>query len=79
VTFPVDGQKRQPEATKELARDMIDVHGAEAADVARANARAAACSGRPDEARTWIRVIDLIQRRMREDAAGTVASVDPAV
>jgi hypothetical protein len=78
VTFPVDGQKRRPEATEELVRDMIDVHGADAAQAARANARAAACSGRPDEARTWIRVIDLIQRRAREDAARTAASVGPA-
>ncbi|HEX4193334.1 MAG TPA: hypothetical protein VHY80_09560 [Stellaceae bacterium] len=56
---------------------MIDVHGADAAGVARANARTAASSGRPDEARTWIRVIDLIQRRAR-DEAGTAAAVDPA-
>jgi hypothetical protein len=54
---------------------MIDVHGVDAAGVARANARTAACSGRPDEARTWIRVIDLIQRRAREDAARTAAAV----
>lgn len=74
MTFPFDGQPRQPEATEELARDMIDVHGADAAGVARANARTAASSGRPDEARTWIRVIDLIQRRAR-DEAGTAAAV----
>ena len=78
MTFPVGGPPRQPEATEQLARDMIDVHGADAAQAARANARAAACSGRPDEARSWIRVIDLIQRRIR-DAAGTAASVDPVV
>ena len=32
-----------------LARDMIDVHGQEAATVARANARAAALAGRSRE------------------------------
>jgi hypothetical protein len=77
MTVPFDGTPRPPDATDELARDMIDVHGAEAAGVARENARAAACSGRPHEARTWIRVIDLIQRRARQDDAA-VASVDPA-
>jgi hypothetical protein len=77
MTLPFDGTRRQPDATDELARDMIDVHGADAAGVARENAREAACSGRPNEARTWIRVVDLIQRRARRDDAA-VASVDPA-
>lgn len=77
MTLPFDETRRQPDATDELARDMIDVHGADAAGVARENARAAACSGRPNEARTWIRVVDLIQRRARRDDAA-VASVDPA-
>ena len=77
MTLPSGEAPRQPEATEKLARDMIDVHGAEAAGVARENARAAACSGRPDEARTWIRVIDLIQRRAREDDAVSGSTVGP--
>jgi hypothetical protein len=46
-----------------LARDMIDVHGAKAAVVARGNARTAALAGQTLQARSWIRVLGLIQRR----------------
>jgi hypothetical protein len=46
-----------------LARDMIEVHGAEAATVARNNARAAALGGQRLRAKFWIRVLGLIQRR----------------
>ena len=46
-----------------LARDMIDVHGAEAAVVARDNARTAALAGQTPQARSWIRVLGLIQQR----------------
>ena len=46
-----------------LARDMIDVHGREAATVARGNARAAAVSGQAIQARSWIRVLGIIQRQ----------------
>jgi hypothetical protein len=46
-----------------LARDMIDVHGAEAATVARNNARAAALGGQRLRAKFWIRVLGLIQRQ----------------
>jgi len=46
-----------------LARDMIEVHGAEAATVARANARAAALGGQTLRAKFWIRVLGLIQKR----------------
>jgi hypothetical protein len=45
-----------------LARDMIEVHGAEAAIVARGNARTAALAGQKSRARSWIRVLDIIQR-----------------
>ncbi|HXC29336.1 MAG TPA: hypothetical protein VNV38_15370 [Stellaceae bacterium] len=48
---------------KSLARDMIDVHGAEAAVVARDNARTAALAGQTPQARSWIRVLGLIQQR----------------
>ena len=48
-----------------LARDMIEVHGAEAAAVARGNARQAALAGQPVQARSWIRVVSIIQRQRR--------------
>ena len=46
-----------------LARDIIDVHGAEAATVARNNASAAALGGQRLRAKLWIRVLGLIQRQ----------------
>jgi len=46
-----------------LASDMIDVHGEEAAIVARGNARTAALAGQKPQARYWIRILGLIQRR----------------
>ena len=46
-----------------LARDMIEVHGAEAVVVARDNARTAALAGQRPQARHWIRVLGIIQRR----------------
>ena len=47
---------------KLLARNMVDVHGAEAATIVRANARGAAVAGQPVQAKAWIRVLDIIQR-----------------
>jgi hypothetical protein len=46
-----------------LARDMIAVHGTEAAVVARQNARSAALAGQPTQAKSWIRVLGNIQRQ----------------
>jgi hypothetical protein len=46
-----------------LARNIVDVHGAEAATIVRANARAAAVAGQPLQAKSWIRVLDMIQRQ----------------
>jgi hypothetical protein len=45
-----------------LARNMIDVHGDEAATIVRANARSAAVAGQPGQAKSWIRVLGIIQR-----------------
>ena len=45
-----------------LARNIVDVHGAEAATIVRANARGAAAAGQPLQAKSWIRVLDIIQR-----------------
>jgi hypothetical protein len=46
-----------------LADDMIEVHGADAAVVARDNARTAALAGQKPKAKSWIRVLGIIQRR----------------
>jgi TPR repeat protein len=44
-----------------LARNMVDTHGAEAATIVRANARGAAVAGQPGQAKSWIRVLGMIQ------------------
>jgi hypothetical protein len=54
---------------RKLARDMIDVHGNEAAAVARKNARAAAIAGQPMQARSWIRVLEIIQRQQASNSS----------
>lgn len=46
-----------------LARSIIEVHGAEAATIARGNARGAALAGQPARAKSWIRVLGIIQRQ----------------
>lgn len=58
-----------PRDEQTLAQDMIAVHGADAAVVARANARAAALAGQAVQARSWIRVLGLIQRNRITKAA----------
>jgi len=52
-----------------LAGDMIDVHGREAATVARENARAAARAGQPMQAKYWIRVLGIIQKQQAGKAS----------
>ena len=54
-----------------LARNMMDVHGGEAATLARENARTAALAGQPAQAKSWIRVLGSIQR---QEAAKTTGS-----
>jgi hypothetical protein len=46
-----------------LARDLIEVHGNEAPTIARGNARTAAVAGQPTLAKSWIRVLSVIQRQ----------------
>jgi hypothetical protein len=46
-----------------LAREMIEVHGTQAATVARGNARAAALAAQIEQAKSWIRVLGIIQRQ----------------
>jgi hypothetical protein len=52
-----------------LARDLIEVHGNEAPIVARGNARAAALAGQPIVAKSWIRVLSIIQRQQASQPA----------
>jgi len=52
----------------DLARDMIEVHGADAAGVARSNARAAALAGQAPQARDWLKLVEIIQRRVARPA-----------
>ncbi len=52
-----------------LAGDMIDVHGSEAATVARENARAAALARQPTQAKYWIRVLGIIQQQQARKAS----------
>lgn len=49
----------------ELVGDMVEVYGQRAAGVARENARAAALAGDLAKARSWLRIVDLVQRRVR--------------
>ena len=48
-----------------LARDMIEVHGTQAAGVARDNARSAATAGAIVTAKRWVHVLTAIQRQQR--------------
>ncbi|HYU11376.1 MAG TPA: hypothetical protein VEK82_02295 [Stellaceae bacterium] len=54
-----------------LARDLIAVHGNEAASVARGNARTAALAGQPALAKSWIRVLSIIQRQQADQSKDT--------
>ena len=60
-----------------LARDMIEVHGSMAAGVARDNARSAALAGQGIEARSWIRVLSIIQRRQGRHTSSIRAAAGP--
>ena len=60
-----------------LAHDMIEVHGTRAAAVARENARAAALAGQAMQAKSWIRVLGIIQRRQANQAPPIRTSGDP--
>jgi hypothetical protein len=64
------------EVSASLARDMIEVHGTEAATVARNNARAAALAAQIPEAKAWISVLGIIQR-IRQGDRSAAASAPP--
>jgi hypothetical protein len=57
VTVTADGDDEQL-----LAQDMIGVHGASAAGVARDNVRGAALAGQRPQTRHWLRVLGMIQQ-----------------
>jgi len=46
-----------------LARSIIDIHGGQAATIVRGNARGAALAGQLVRAKSWIRVLGIIQRQ----------------
>ena len=60
-----------------LARNMIDVHGAEAAVIARRNARDAAVAGQATQAKSWIRVLGIIQRQQADKWASPRKQLEP--
>ena len=53
-----------------LARGLIEVHGNEAPTIARGNARSAALAGQPMLAKSWIRVLSMIQRQQAGQSKG---------
>jgi hypothetical protein len=58
----IDGAGDDGGADK-LARGLIEVHGNEAPTIARGNARSAALASQPMLAKSWIRVLSIIQRQ----------------
>jgi len=62
-----------------IARNMIEVHGAEAATIARDSARRSALAGQPVRAKSWIRVLSSIQRCQNDKASSSreVGQADP--
>jgi hypothetical protein len=68
LTLLADAGDERHTAEHRLARDMIEVHGDEAAAVARGNARAAALAGQIVNAKSWIRVLAMIQRHHADKA-----------
>lgn len=64
--FPLSSSAAETSRDEALARDMIAVHGSEAAVVARSNARSAALAGQGTQAKSWIRVLGIIQRHQKE-------------
>ena len=57
------GGASDDDGADKLARDLIEVHGNEAPTIARGNARTAAVAGQPTLAKSWIRVLSIIQRQ----------------
>ena len=68
MTVPADGVAEGADEPS-LALDMIEVHGAAASVVARENARIEALAGRAPQAKSWMRVLGIIQRRQTAQRA----------
>lgn len=76
--FPLSSSAAETSRDGALARDMIAVHGSEAAVVARSNARSAALAGRYAQAKSWIKVLGIIQRHQKErQFSGNPSSASP--
>jgi hypothetical protein len=56
-----------------LAREMVEVHGTDAAIVARNNARVEALAGEGARAKFWIRVLGIIQRQQTGKTSSATA------
>ena len=79
MTVPAEDLAEGPDEPS-LAHDMIEVHGAAAATVARENARSEALAGRAPQAKSWIRVLGIIQlRRTGQRPDGPVLPPDVSV
>jgi hypothetical protein len=61
----------EPADESRLACDMIAVHGIDAPAVARGNARSAALAGQDVRAKSWVRVLAIIQRRQKATNSGS--------
>jgi hypothetical protein len=76
MTASAEDLARDPDEPS-LALDMIEVHGAAAALIARENARIEALAGRAPQAKSWMRILGIIQRRQTtQRAAGSGATAD---
>jgi len=67
------GVKTGAAAEVSLAREMVEVHGSEAAIVARNNARVEALAGEGARAKFWIRVLGIIQRQQTGKTPSAIA------
>ena len=61
-----------------LARSIINVHGAEAAAIVRGNARGAALAGQKEQAKSWIRVLGIIQGQQAAPSSSLSVAEDVA-
>ena len=68
VQWSEDGTGTNAIGTALYERRPIEVHGNEAPTIARGNARTAALAGQPIVAKSWIRVLSIIQRQQAGEA-----------
>lgn len=79
MTSPFEAELQLPSGddAASLARDMVEVHGTEAVTIARNNARAAALAAQLQQAKSWLRVVDQIQRQLRDKPASPCGADRP--